>query len=234
MRQASWLHGLRLFADSPVWGVGFGVWGTPRVQPGIVNPDPHNAYIRILAFYGILGGGFFAYMIYVIYASLLRSAKDLGEKFEFWRPYFTAALTALLTMNLFNSYFFDRYLYLVPDNLIRGLYKFLSDVAILGVAAKESGSAIKEDILIFFVERQKVIDQVLGVNPCSLLFIDCSKHHADFHGLATFGFRPHIEKMPMPQTNQIICTRSSERGPGRSRRIFFEMPSLRIMWPRRN
>lgn len=113
IRRASWLHGLRLFADSPVWGVGTGVWATESVRPGMANPDPHNAYIRILAFNGILGGIFFAYMIYALYSVLLKSAKDLGANFEFWRPYYVAALTALLAMNLFNSYFFDRYFFLV-------------------------------------------------------------------------------------------------------------------------
>jgi hypothetical protein len=113
IRKASWLHGLNLFADSPVWGVGFGVWGTDSVRPGMTNPDPHNAYIRILAFHGILGGVFFVYLIYSLYSVLLQSAKDLGEKFEFWRPYYVAALTAFLTMNLFNSYFFDRYFFLI-------------------------------------------------------------------------------------------------------------------------
>jgi O-antigen ligase len=112
-RQASWLHGLRLFADSPIWGVGAGVWATESVRPGMANPDPHNAYIRTLAFTGILGGILFAYMIYALYSVLLKSAKDLGEEFEFWRPYYVAALTALLAMNLFNSYFFDRYFFLV-------------------------------------------------------------------------------------------------------------------------
>ena len=113
MRQQSWLHGLRLFADSPLWGVGFGVRGTKRVRPGIVNPDPHNAYIRILAYNGMLGGVFFVYLIFTLYAALLRSARDLGKEFEHWRPYYVAALTALLVMNLFNSYFFDRYFFLV-------------------------------------------------------------------------------------------------------------------------
>jgi O-antigen ligase len=93
--------------------VGFGVWSTDRVHPGITDPDPHNAYIRILAFYGLLGGGVFVYLIYSLYSVLLKSAKDLGEKFEFWRPYYVAALTAFLTMNLFNSYLFDRYFFIV-------------------------------------------------------------------------------------------------------------------------
>lgn len=113
VRQSSWSHGLRLFADSPIWGVGYGVVATERVRPMVASPDPHNAYIRMLSFHGLLGFVPFVYMLYVLLVTLMQSKFAIDEKLESWRPYFLAGFVALMVVNFFNSYFFDRLFFFV-------------------------------------------------------------------------------------------------------------------------
>jgi O-antigen ligase len=113
VRQASWLHGLRLFADSPIWGVGYGIVETDRVKSTALSPDPHNSYIRVLAFYGILGALFFVNLVWVTFSTLMPSRQKAGERMEYWRPYFLAGLCSLLVVDFFNSYFFDRFMFIV-------------------------------------------------------------------------------------------------------------------------
>lgn len=112
-RQSAWTHGLKLFADSPVWGVGYGVIETDNVKWTQTSGDPHNAYIRMLSYYGILGASFFAYLLWTILSTLLKSPTTAGDGLEYWRPYFLAGFASILVVNLFNSYFFDRVMFII-------------------------------------------------------------------------------------------------------------------------
>jgi len=113
VRQSAWLHGLKLFADSPIWGVGYGVIETDNVRWTLTSRDPHNAYVRVLAYAGVIGGSFFAYLLWTIFSTLAKSSMRAGDRVEYWRPYFMAGFASLLVMNIFNSYFFDRYMFII-------------------------------------------------------------------------------------------------------------------------
>ena len=113
VRQSAWVHGFKLFADSPIWGVGYGVIQTENVRRTATSRDPHNHYIRILSFYGVLGGSFFAYLLWAIFRTLSKSRQRAAEALEYWRPYFLAGFVSLLVVNFFNSYFFDRFMFVI-------------------------------------------------------------------------------------------------------------------------
>lgn len=113
IRQGAWLHGLKLFADSPIWGAGYGVHVTQNVKRSVSARDPHNHYIRILAYYGSLGASFFAYLVWATFSTLSGSTRKAADRVEYWRPYILAGFVSLLFLNLFNSYFFDRMMFIV-------------------------------------------------------------------------------------------------------------------------
>ena len=113
VRQGAWLHGLKLFADSPIWGAGYGVHETRNVGWSPSARDPHNHYIRILAYYGLLGTAFFAYLLWAVFSTLAGSTRKAADRMEYWRPYFLAGFVSLLVVNFFNSYFFDRMMFIV-------------------------------------------------------------------------------------------------------------------------
>ena len=105
------MHGLRLFASSPIWGVGYGIVETADVRVTFGAQDPHNAYIRIMAFYGMLGVGVFAYFFFMLFRALTLRVDAVDPIYAYWRPFFVGSAFAILVVNLFNSYIFDRNLY---------------------------------------------------------------------------------------------------------------------------
>lgn len=78
---------------------------------GASGNSAHNGYLRVLAEAGLIG---FIPMMVVTIAVARRSLWRVGEistELEFWRPYFVAALVAQFVTNVFNDYFWERYLW---------------------------------------------------------------------------------------------------------------------------
>jgi hypothetical protein len=67
----------------------------------------------MLTYYGILGASFFVYLLWTIFSTLLKSPNAAGDNLEYWRPYFLAGFASILVVNLFNSYFFDRVMFII-------------------------------------------------------------------------------------------------------------------------
>jgi hypothetical protein len=109
-RTSKWLHGLRLFADSPILGSGYGVGQTANVQI-IGASDPHNAFIQVLAFYGMLGFIPLVIATGIVIRVLMLKPAGMPEGLLYWRPYFVAAILGTMTVCMFASFLYDRYLW---------------------------------------------------------------------------------------------------------------------------
>jgi O-antigen ligase len=112
-RSSHWLHGLRLFAESPIIGVGDGVTETAKVKTSSHATDPHNGYIRHLAWTGLLGFSLLMYFYYVMATTLVASSKGVPDEIAYWRPYFLGGFVAVSVMNLFVSYLVERFLFII-------------------------------------------------------------------------------------------------------------------------
>ncbi|MNS94724.1 O-Antigen ligase [compost metagenome] len=107
-RMDAWRHGLEVFLDNPIAGVGYA--GYPHFTTSVVV-TPESYYIEILADLGIIG--FFLFMTFSIsalykYLQLFRASRQQYE------PHFSnllaalfAALIGLLVGNLTANNFFD-------------------------------------------------------------------------------------------------------------------------------
>lgn len=111
-RFSNWVHGLKLFADSPLFGVGWGNYSTANVPRPYGAPDPHNAYVRLMAWQGFVGLASIGYMIYAVLRGFLRQYRHVGDELRHWTPFFLAGFIGILVTNLANSYLFDRHLYI--------------------------------------------------------------------------------------------------------------------------
>lgn len=112
-RSDRWMHGLRLFAQSPLIGVGDGVEETREVRATAHATDPHNGYIRHLAWTGLLGFSFLVYFLIVTARTLMGSKRGVPDEIAHWRTYFLGALAAVAVMNLFVSYLVERFLFVI-------------------------------------------------------------------------------------------------------------------------
>jgi len=112
VRVVRWIHGLRLFADAPLFGVGYGQLGTPNVPALSAGSDPHNAYVRQLAWGGIVGFLAWAYWYFVVLTTLLRRPVGLGDGVARWQPFYLAAFLGMSFCNIFVSQMYVRYMFM--------------------------------------------------------------------------------------------------------------------------
>lgn len=112
-RSSRWLHGIRLFGESPLFGVGHGVEETEKVKSTAHATDPHNAYIRHLAWTGLFGFVFLVYFLYVLATTFAASSRGVPDEIAYWKPYFLGSFVAILIMCLFVSYLVERFLFII-------------------------------------------------------------------------------------------------------------------------
>ncbi len=103
---------LQIWAEHPFLGVGwnfFRDYSPEYVRVG--GKGAHNGYLNVLAEAGLLG---FIPLMMVTFAVIKRNLTRVGHlstELEFWRPYFFCGLAAQLVTNVFNDYFWERYLW---------------------------------------------------------------------------------------------------------------------------
>jgi len=136
-RLVLWQHGIGLFEENPVFGVGYRVYQfTTR---GHLR-DPHNMYVSFLAEFGIIGLSLFLFLFYLAFRSgwhLYRSASDsflkgLGLGFA-------ACVIGCMVANAFG----DRWSYL----MLGGFYWVFWGMVDRGrvIVAQEREKTIEED-----------------------------------------------------------------------------------------
>lgn len=106
------LAALTIWAEHPFLGVGWGFFRDHSHEYiSGTGTGAHNGYLRVLAEAGLIG---FIPMMVVTVAVIRRNLVRVGHlsaELEFWRPYFFCGLVAQLVTNVFNDYFWERYLW---------------------------------------------------------------------------------------------------------------------------
>jgi O-antigen ligase len=104
----------RIWADAPIFGVGWGSFSVHSVQYiPVGGKGAHNGYLNVLAETGLLGFIPLVIVLVTVTRRLLYSVRELSPELEFWRPYFFCGWVAQLFTNMFNDYLWERYLWLV-------------------------------------------------------------------------------------------------------------------------
>lgn len=130
-RTDTWKVGWRMIKDKPVTGVGAANFQVSSihyllVEPGALQDDTyvadkpavaHNAFIQVLAEYGIPGLTFFLMIVIGSIAAAYRAAKEFGKRgdpgMELIAASVAVALVALLAADLFVSEHFNKQLWLL-------------------------------------------------------------------------------------------------------------------------
>lgn len=126
-----WKVGWRMIEDKPATGVGAGNFRTSSIhyllaEPGSIEDDTfiadkpavaHNAFIHVLAEYGIPGLAFFLTIAFGSIACAYRAAKEFGRRgdpgMELIAASVAVALVALLAADFFVSEHFNKQLWLL-------------------------------------------------------------------------------------------------------------------------
>jgi hypothetical protein len=109
-RAAKWIHGMRLFGEAPITGVGYGVGETETVKI-IGASDPHNSAIQILAHHGMMGFLPFVVAALIITRVFMLNPPGMPPHLVYWRPYMVAGIVGTLVICQFVSFIYDRYLW---------------------------------------------------------------------------------------------------------------------------
>jgi hypothetical protein len=109
-RLNKWIHGMRLFGDAPITGVGYGVGETANVKI-IGATDPHNSAIQILAHHGMIGFIPFVVAALVIARVFMLNPPGMPPHLLYWRPYMVAGIVGTVVVCQFVSFIYDRYLW---------------------------------------------------------------------------------------------------------------------------
>lgn len=106
LRLVMWEKGMEFFKQSPIFGIGFGVYRMQDYGTGL--KDTHNIYVKILAEQGIIGMILF---IFVVFA-MCRQAFFLYQKGDddFSRGLGLGLFASMFTL-LINNFFGDRWAY---------------------------------------------------------------------------------------------------------------------------
>ena len=131
-RLAVYLGALEIWMSSPVIGVGDSEMSFHPLYPG---NTAHNSFLGILAEAGLVGFIPYFALTVMFMVRFVRKSNYVDPAFDAWRPYFFAGFVASMTMNMFNEYTWERFIWYTVCYLIA--YERL-DAAGRAVAAREA------------------------------------------------------------------------------------------------
>jgi len=106
----------KVFLQHPLLGVGDRafIYNTGNMMPyGMRDIVPHNSYLGMLAERGLVGSVPYFVLLWMVIRQLLRNHSAASPEVEYWRPFFLAALVAMLAQINLNPLMWSRQIWLV-------------------------------------------------------------------------------------------------------------------------
>jgi cell division protein FtsL len=107
LRYSRWEFAIKLFLASPILGAGVGQFEPlSMIDDSEAAPDAHNAFLLMIAEQGLLVFIPFMFVLWQTLNLLLKSRISITT--QYWAPFFIGAYFAVIIIDVFNSYFFER------------------------------------------------------------------------------------------------------------------------------